>query len=218
MLRPSTGSSSLGAYRQDSATEEAKAAIDPENKLYWRMNRRRLEGEAIRDSVLAASGTLNLKAGGPPVRTPIETGSLRPHLHRVRARQPLAAAEGPDGNLSPVLVSAQQTHGAAADAREFRSAGRDEFVRGTSVSTHALQSLSLMNSDFMAEQSAAFARRIETEAKGRQARFRRAYALSLGRPPKPAENKLAADFFTKGGTLQEFCLALLNRSEFIYIP
>jgi hypothetical protein len=75
-----------------------------------------------------------------------------------------------------------------------------------------------MNSDFMTEQSAAFARRLGREAKGPQGRVKRAYLLALGRPPKPAESKLAADFFAKGGTLQEFCLALLNRSEFIYIP
>jgi hypothetical protein len=86
------------------------------------------------------------------------------------------------------------------------------------VSTHALQSLSLMNSDFMTEQSTAFAGRLEAEAKGRAKRVQRAYALALGRTPKPAESKLAADFFAKGGTLQEFCLALLNRSEFLYIP
>jgi hypothetical protein len=75
-----------------------------------------------------------------------------------------------------------------------------------------------MNSDFMTEQSAAFARRLEAESRGRAERVRRAYALTVGRAPKPAESKLAADFFAKGGTLQEFCLALLNRSEFIYIP
>ncbi len=45
-----------------------------------------------------------------------------------------------------------------------------------------------------------------------------ALRLALARPPKPAEITMARDFFTKGGTLQEFCLALLNRNEFIYIP
>lgn len=88
-----------------------------------------------------------------------------------------------------------------------------------SVSTHALQSLSLMNSEFITEQSAAFAKRLQTEAGSkRNAQVQRAYALALGRTPDRAETRMAQEFFAKGGTLQEFCLALLNRSEFLYIP
>ena len=62
------------AYRQASdvpATAAAKNA-DPENKLLWRMNRRRLEAEAIRDAVLTAAGTLNSAVGGRSVRVPLE--------------------------------------------------------------------------------------------------------------------------------------------------
>src|SRR5439155_20743021 len=47
-------------------------SIDPENRLLWRMNRGRLDAEALRDGVLAAAGTLNLEMGGPPVRVPLE--------------------------------------------------------------------------------------------------------------------------------------------------
>ena len=60
------------AYQQASATDDTKAKIDPDNKLYWRMNRTRLEGEIIRDSVLSVSGALNPRLGGKPVRVPIE--------------------------------------------------------------------------------------------------------------------------------------------------
>jgi hypothetical protein len=52
------------AYRQISASSPAKAALDPDNKLYWHMNRRRLDGESIRDEVLAVSGELNARIGG----------------------------------------------------------------------------------------------------------------------------------------------------------
>ena len=75
-----------------------------------------------------------------------------------------------------------------------------------------------MNSDFMSEQSAAFAKRVSLSAKGKAAQVTRAYELSLGRAPRQSELRLAANFFAGGGTLSEFCLALLNRSEFIYIP
>ncbi|OYW17359.1 MAG: hypothetical protein B7Z55_12670, partial [Planctomycetales bacterium 12-60-4] len=60
------------AYRQAADIDAKKAAIDGENKYYWRMNRRRLEGEAIRDSLLAATGQLNTRMGGVPVKMPIE--------------------------------------------------------------------------------------------------------------------------------------------------
>ena len=54
------------AYRQSSADNEAARKIDPENQLLWRMNRRRLEIESLRDSMLAAAGRLDLTAGGIP--------------------------------------------------------------------------------------------------------------------------------------------------------
>ena len=60
------------AYRQSAAPDAAKAKIDPQNRLFWRMNRKRLEGEMIRDAALAVAGTLNPQMGGRPVRIPIE--------------------------------------------------------------------------------------------------------------------------------------------------
>jgi hypothetical protein len=206
------------AYRQDTATDAVKASTDAENKLYWRMNRRRLEGEAIRDSVLAVSGMLNLKAGGPPVRVPIENEVYD-----------LIFTEAEADNLWPLPKDRSEIYRRSLYLLNKRTvrlpmlANFDQPDAMSScavrpVSTHALQSLSLMNSDFMAEQSAAFATRIGKEAKSRRARVARAYALALGRSPKAAEVKLATDFFAKGGTLQEFGLALLNRSEFVYIP
>ncbi|HEY8505512.1 MAG TPA: DUF1549 and DUF1553 domain-containing protein, partial [Gemmataceae bacterium] len=55
------------AYRQGNGHDGAAAAADPENRLLWRMNRRRLEGETLRDAILAVNGTLNPRMGGPSV-------------------------------------------------------------------------------------------------------------------------------------------------------
>ena len=55
-------------YRQSSRHNEAAAQIDSENRLLWRMNRSRIDAEALRDSMLAVAGKLNLEMGGPPVR------------------------------------------------------------------------------------------------------------------------------------------------------
>ena len=205
-------------YRQASARDASKQAIDSENKYYWRMNRRRLEGEAIRDSVLFASGMLNAKMGGPPVRTPIE-----------KEVYDLIFTEYEADNLWPLPKDRSEIHRRSIYLLNKRTvrlpmlANFDQPDAMTScamraVSTHALQSLSLMNSDFMAEQSTAFAKRLTAEAKGKTSQIRRAFQIALGRLPKQSEVRLASNFFAGGGTLQEFCLALLNRSEFIYIP
>ena len=86
------------------------------------------------------------------------------------------------------------------------------------ISTHPLQALSLMNSDFMQEQSQAFADRLSKECKKDSACIvKSAWALTLGRAPSPQEQKLAKTFFGAGGSSADMCLALLNRNEFIYV-
>jgi hypothetical protein len=60
------------AYQRSSAPDEARSKIDPQNRLFWRMNRKRFDAELIRDATLSIAGTLNPKIGGRPVRIPIE--------------------------------------------------------------------------------------------------------------------------------------------------
>ena len=87
------------------------------------------------------------------------------------------------------------------------------------TSTHALQALSLMNSDFMHLQAKRFAGRLESECPaGGDCRIRTAYLHALARGPKPAELAMARQFFARSGPLEDFCLALLNRNEFAYLP
>jgi hypothetical protein len=86
------------------------------------------------------------------------------------------------------------------------------------VSTHPLQALSLMNSDFMTEQSQAFADRLTKECKkDAVCAVKAAWELTLARAPSPQEQKLAKTFFSAGGSLADMCLALLNRNEFVYV-
>ncbi len=211
------------AYRQSSVTDASKQAIDPDNKLYWRMNRRRLEGEAIRDSVLAVTGRLNPKPYGPPIRTPIE-----PEIYDI-----IFTEQEPD-NLWPLPRDRREMDRRSIYLLNKRTvrlpmlANFDQPDAMSScavrpVSTHALQALTMMNSDFMAEQSTAFAERLMREARPgagnrTQALIDDAYRLALGRAPSAAEQKMGIEFLGQGGRLPEFCLALLNRSEFLYIP
>ena len=207
------------AYQQSTADDPANAAIDGDNKFYWRMNRRRLEGEAIRDEVLVASGLLNPKMGGRPVRVPIE-----------QEIYDIIFTESEPDNLWPLPTDRTEMYRRSIYLLNKRTvrlpmlANFDQPDTMTScpvrpTSTHALQALNLMNSDFMQEQSVAFAKRILNDCKGdRACTVRRAYELTLARSPKPAETTMAQSFLTKGGRMEDFCLAMLNRTEFVYIP
>jgi hypothetical protein len=206
-------------YRQQSAADEAKAAIDPQNRLFWRMNRKRLEAEEIRDATLAVAGTLNPRMGGRPVRIPIE-----PEVYE------LIFTEFERDGLWPVNPDQRVQNRRAIYLYNKRSvrlpllSAFDQPDTITScpvrpVSTHALQSLSLFNSAFMQEVSQAFARRLEESCGARRAcRIDTAWRLALARPPRPEEKRMAIDFFRSGGTLPDFCLALFNRNEFLYVP
>lgn len=182
------------------------------------IHKRRLEGEAIRDSVLAVSGLLNLKAGGPPVRTPIEKEIYDIIFTEFEADNlwPLPKDRSEIYRRSLYLLNKRTVRLPMLANFDQPDAMSSCAVRP--VSTHALQALTMLNSDFMNEGSNALAKRLRSEAKGNTAQVRRAYQLALGRAPRPLELKQALNFFQKGGTLEDFSLALLNRTEFIYIP
>ncbi|HEV3197796.1 MAG TPA: DUF1549 and DUF1553 domain-containing protein [Bryobacteraceae bacterium] len=207
------------AYRQSSADDDAKSKVDPQNRLYWRMNRKRMDAEMIRDATLAAAGTLNLKMGGRPVRIPIE-----PEVYD------LIFTEYERDGLWPVDPDKRVQNRRGIYLYNKRSvrlpmlSAFDQPDDITScpvrpVSTHALQALSLFNSSFMQEVSQSFAARLETSCgRNRGCQIETAWGLALSRPPRPAERRLAKAFFQSGGSLPNFCLALFNRNEFIYVP
>jgi hypothetical protein len=206
-------------YMQSAQDDPQKSKVDADNKLYWRANRRRLEGEAIRDSVLAVTGLLNPVLYGKPVRVPIE-----------KEVYDLIFTEYETDNLWPLSLDKRDQYRRSLYLLNKRTvrlpllANFDQPDAMTScpvrpTSTHSLQALTLMNSDFMQEQSNAFADRLQREcASDEGCRLRRAYKLTLARAPRTEEVAMAQKFFSDGGTWQEFCLALLNRNEFVYLP
>jgi hypothetical protein len=195
-------------YRQSSVSASSSLR-DPENRLYGRMNRLRLEGEAIRDSLLAASGRLNPQMFGPGVYPPIPADVLRgsrgwavspdPRDHARRSiyifarrnlRFPfLEVFDAPDSNLS------------------CPERGR---------STTAPQSLTLLNAEDVVAAAKATAERLMAEAKSTDDRIALAYRLVLGRSPAERERALAREFLSKS-PLQEFCRALFNVNAFVYV-
>ncbi len=129
------------AYRQASADNEAARKIDPENQLLWRMNRRRLEIESLRDSMLAAAGRLDLTMGGVPFSLTAQPSVPRRSVYGFIER----------GRV-PGLLSA------------FDFASPDQHAPMRYVTTVPQQALFFLNSPFVAEQARALASRPEVAA------------------------------------------------------
>jgi hypothetical protein len=206
-------------YQQSAQPDPKREAIDPDNRLYWRMNRKRMEGEIMRDSILSCSGLLNPKLGGRPVRVPIEPEvyDLIFTEHERDGLWPLSPDKTEQYRRSLYLYNKRGIRLPLLSAFDQPDAITSCPVRP--VSTHALQALSLFNSSFMQEQSNAFAERLQSECKSgnRTCAIDHAWRLALSRPPRPEEMKLARKFLSKG-SLADMCLALLNRNEFVYVP
>jgi len=196
-------------YQQSSLTSVEAEKVDPENRLYSRMNRLRLEGEVIRDSVLAISGQLNLQMGGPGVFPPIPqdlfkgaTGWVvskdpRDHVRRsvyIFARRNLRfpfleVFDAPDNNLS---------------------------CPGRECSTTAPQALTLLNADEVMTAARAMAKRLASEAGASDGQVALAYRLTLGREPSADELALTRGFL-KESPMSEFCRVLFNLNDFVYV-
>lgn len=165
-------------YRQGSAEHPRYALLDPENRLLWRMNRRRLDFEAMRDSLLFASGQLDRTLGGPAVEITTPPFSGRRTIYGFIDRQNL-----------PGLF------------RNFDFASPDSHSPQRYVTTVPQQALFLMNSPFVIEQARALVRRLEIAAAGDPAeRVRRLYRRVLGRSATEEEVALGVRFVTAGVT------------------
>jgi hypothetical protein len=199
----------LSETYQQSAVHKDAVASDPDNKLFSRAIRKRLEGEAVRDSLLAISGRLNPRAGGP--------GVVLPHVSKAA------------GGSRPVPVTTDAKEHARRSVYLFsRRNFRDPFLEAFDLpdsnlscpkrekSTTAPQALALLNSPEAMTASKALAERLTNEAKTEGERITLAYRLVLGRSPSPKETERATAFL-KDSPLSELCRALFNLNEFVYL-
>jgi len=170
-------------YRQ-SATNAPAERADPENRLFARASRRRLDAECIRDAMLSVSGKL----------TPGGSGPTYPAT--------LAADYGYKANDTRRSVYLPVFRNALPEALEAFDFADPSMVTGRrNVSTVAPQALYLLNNPFPAEQARHTATRLLAEdLKSDDARITRAYRLTLGREPTAGERQVAEQFVTRGGT------------------
>jgi len=188
------------AYQQGSDSNEAAVKADPQNRLWWHVPPRKLEAEAIRDSLLLIGGSLDLKMFGPGVLD--ETGPRRSIYLTVKRSR-----------LLPMLQ--------AFDAPEpIQSVGE------RSSTTATTQALIMMNSALVRQQAEKFARAVLPAATGNVPQsVEKAYLRALGRPPTDRERKRMTDFVLRGAdgskgletATADFCQVLLCLNEFLYV-
>ena len=196
-------------YRQSSASNDQAAEKDSDVRLLWRFPSRRLEAEAIRDSMLAISGQLNLtmhgrgydlfdKRGGLSGFNPVETSTPENQRRMIYAHKVRREPETVFGAFD------------CPDAGQSTAARR--------ASTTPIQALNLFNSRFTLDQSEAFASSVKKEAGENMAQqIQRAYQLALTREPTAEELNDTLPTVKKYG-LATLCRALFNSNEFLFQP
>jgi hypothetical protein len=217
------------AYRMSSRTDNRRAIeADEANTLLWRQSLRRVEAEVVRDSMLAVTGTLNPKRGGPSVFP-----TLPKEVHGTQDSSGKGWSDSPpeeQNRRSVYLVVKRALKVPLLECLDFANSAAPVAVRPST--TTAPQALMLLNDSFVQAQAAALAARLAREAGERvEKQIERAFQLVLQRSPTKAEIKAALSLLadqrrrasTEGASdpagvaLQSFCRGLLNVSEMIYV-
>jgi hypothetical protein len=195
-------------YQQASNFNPASYKADPDNSLLWRMNRRRLDFESMRDSLLAVSGKLDRAVGGRPVDITGDSASVRRTVYGFIDRQ----------NLPGMF-------------RSFDFASPDTHSPMRFTTTVPQQALFMMNSPFAVNQAKALAARPEVAQEPEPARrVERIYRILYGRSPTPDELWAAAEFIrgeeayaSAGGgkaalsPWEKYAQVLLESNEFVFV-
>ncbi len=210
-------------YRLSSAGDEADLKADPSNQWLWRFNMRRLNAEEVRDSILAASGSLNPKMHGPSVYPKISKEVLAGQSVPGQG-WPVSPPE--EANRRSVYVGVKRSLQVPILATHDQ-ADTDNSCPVRYTTTVPTQALGLLNGEFANEMATAFAARLVKEAPGDlPAQVTRAIRLTTGRTPTAAEVTKDVAFITElkakyrlddQTALTRFALLLLNTNEFVYL-
>lgn len=219
------------AFRQSSRTATSAASTaarlalqtDPDNVLLWKMNLRRLEAETARDAILCVSGSLDRTAGGPPVAISNPADGLS---------QPQADASPTSPFRRSIYLFARRVY-PLKFLEIFDAPIMPVNCTQRTSSATVLQSLALLNSEFLFAQSERMATRICAAEARVDEQIRYAFLLAFARPPESTELLQAQEFLTTQTTgyttdatpadkaqqlaLADFCHMLLSSNEFLYV-
>ncbi|MBL8178943.1 MAG: PSD1 domain-containing protein [Bryobacterales bacterium] len=199
-------------YRMSSSfVDEGNLAKDAANLNLWRYRQQRLEAEVLRDSILHVAGSLNTLMEGPAVFPPLPEETLRSMNKGIWKRQ----KNGPETWRRSIYV--YRKRGLPFPFFEVFDLPDQTITCGRrTVSTVATQALTLLNNDFVLDQSKRFAERLQAMSADKNEQLRLAYELALGRHPNAEEQAVAAEFL-KTNRVEDLTHVLLNLSEFLYM-
>jgi hypothetical protein len=185
------------AYRQGTRASAATLAADPDNRLLGRMSRRRLDAEAIRDSLLAVAGRLDDRMGGP------------------------AFADLAEPRRTVYLLSVRTGGSSSSFGALFDRADPGAIVEKRGSSTTAPQALFFLNDPFVADQARALAGRVARKAPGGpETKIQALYEIVFGRPATRAEVALGLRLLAapaEGDPLERYCHMVLCSNELLYV-
>ena len=203
-------------YMQTVKWDQPRYEIDPENKLFWRKEPRRLEGEIIRDSIMNTAGTLNRKMFGPSVKPwvskdAINTGSTN--------KWPVNVKDGPDTWRRSIYVFMRRSMRVPFfEVFDVPDGMQSRGVR--ELTTVPTQALMLMNNQFVRDQASHFSNRIRKAVGNDNLKHivEEAYWLALSRSPTDEELSSSVELLsTEGQSLENFCHILFTLIEFCYV-
>ncbi|MGH7171266.1 MAG: PSD1 and planctomycete cytochrome C domain-containing protein [Gemmataceae bacterium] len=185
-------------YRMSCDRDEHNAALDPSNHLLWRMNRQRLDVEAWRDALLAASGELDDHLGGSP------------------------ADIGNAANKRRTLYGKVSRHNLASLLRLFDFPDPNISSGTRPVTIVPLQQLFVLNSEFMIARARSLAAKLAIEDKDDAGRIRKAFVRVFGRPASPREVDMGLAFLraaekTALTPWEQYAQVLLGANEFTFV-
>ena len=196
------------SYQQSTRASKETLRLDPDNELFSRMNRQRLEGEIVRDSLLAISGRLNPKMGGRGVFPPVP-------IEATKGTGYVASPDPADHRRRSVYIFARRNlRFPFLESFDLPDSNQSCPKRDRSVT--APQALALLNATDVVAAAKATADRLAKESTSTNDRIQRAYRLILGRAPTAEEESLAHDFLSQS-PLTELCRALFNVNEFVFV-
>jgi hypothetical protein len=206
------------AYQRSPSFNADAAKVDADNKLLWRFNRRRIEGEVLRDAMLFTSGRLNLKMGGPGVFPPLPA--------QIVTRGGWKKTEIPsEANRRSVYVFVRRNLRYPL-FETFDMPNTNETCARRNETATTMQSLEMLNSDLVHEWSRAFANRVRNDrGLSPEVQVERAYLMAYSRRPSAAEDAAALSFLERqaplagkdGDAFVDFCHTLLMSNEFLHI-
>jgi len=185
---------------------------DPGNNFFWRYNRRRIEAEAVRDAMLKGAGNFNPKAEGPAVLVPVQP-ELISQLYKPKQ---WAVTDDPSEHHRRTIYLIAKRNLRLPFMEAFDAPDLQNSCARREQSTHALQSLELLNGNFGNDQARVFAGRLLKETGwDPNALVKRAFRLATGREPTTQETQIATRFLSQQSALLR---ERLDHKEDVPIP